>query len=196
MMAVTMKLLTPHVLATATALILSAASLPGATIYTAALSGANEVPAVVTSGSGSATLTLNGNSLGIAVNFSSLGSNDVAAHIHCCAVLGTNAPVALGFTGFPLGVTSGSFNATFDLLNPAVYTAAFLALYGGTATGAETALINGLNTGLTYVNIHTTLNPGGEIRGQVSATPEPGTWALFASGMVMVAGFVRRRRRG
>jgi len=38
--------------------------------------------------------------------------------------------------------------------------------HGGTAAGAEAALVGGLAAGQAYFNIHTSPFPGGEIRGQ------------------------------
>src|ERR1700730_13001718 len=89
--------------------------------FVANLSGANEVPAVVTPGTGLATVILDPTAQTLQVNatFNGLTSNDVAAHIHCCQPLGTNAGVATtvpAFPLFPLGVTSGTYtSAVFDL---------------------------------------------------------------------------------
>ena len=74
--------------------------------FTATLSGANEVPVVASPGTGLATVILDAaaQTLQINVTFSGLTSNTVAAHIHCCAPLGTNAGVATtvpAFPGFP-----------------------------------------------------------------------------------------------
>ena len=71
------------------------------------LSGANEVPPIVSPGTGQvrATLDAAANSLFLNVTFSGLLANTSAAHIHCCAPLGTNAGVATtvpAFPGFPL----------------------------------------------------------------------------------------------
>jgi hypothetical protein len=83
------------------------------------------------------------------------------------------------FPGFPLGVTSGNFNnQLFSLTNVAFYNPAFVTANGGTAASAEAALLAGMAAGQTYFNIHTTNNPGGEIRGQLAATPEPATFVL------------------
>jgi hypothetical protein len=57
---------------------------------------------------------------------------------------------------------------------------------------AEANFIAGLTSGRTYLNIHTSANPGGEIRGFV--VPEPMTISLLAMGLV-AAGFASRRRK-
>ena len=44
---------------------------------------------------------------------------------------------------------------------------------------------------LWYVNVHTSVHPGGEIRGQVTVVPEPATCLLLGAGLVP---FLRRRR--
>ncbi len=168
--------------------------------FVGSLAGANEVPTVDSPGTDSATVVLDPTAQTIQVNatFSGLTSNDVAAHIHCCAPLGTNAGVATtvpAFPGFPLGVTSGSYSsAVFDLTQPTIYNPAFVTLEGGTIPQAEAALIAGIEHGMTYLNIHTTNNPGGEIRGQLEPVPEPTTLVLWGT-MMAGLGMIRRRRR-
>src|ERR1700737_712587 len=117
------------------------------------LSGANEVPPVVTPGTGLATIILDPTAQTLQVNatFSGLTSNDTAAHIHCCAPLGTNAGVATtlpAFAGFPLGVTQGTFlSQLFSLTQSLIYNPAFVTLQGGTIPQAEAALIAGIEKG-------------------------------------------------
>jgi hypothetical protein len=178
-----------HKLAFSLALILSASAvqLNAGPIYAATLAGVNEVPPVISTATGSATLTLTGNLLQVTESFSGLiGGAAAAAHIHCCAPPGTNAGVAIPFVGFP-SATSGTYSNTFDLTLLATYLPAFVTGNGGTAASAEVALIAGLNSGNAYVNIHNATFPGGEIRGFVVAVPETGSVMLLGVGLIAMA---------
>jgi hypothetical protein len=166
------------------------------------LIGANEFPPVVSAGTGfgdfdldTTAQTLHGH-----IVFSGLTGTTTASHIHCCLaspfLMGVNAGVATAvpfFLGFPIGVTSGVYDLLVaDLTSPSFYNPAFVTAQGGLAN-AEAAFIAGLTSGRTYLNIHTTFAPGGEIRGFV-AVPEPMTISLLVLGLA-AAGFVSRRHR-
>jgi uncharacterized protein with beta-barrel porin domain len=135
----------------------------------------NESPPTNSSGSGTAIVILDpaANTMRVSVVFSGLTSGVTASHIHCCqATPGANANIGVAtttptFTGFPSGVTSGTYDNTFDLLQASSYNPAFISgplVPSHTAAGAATVLINGIQNSLTYLNIHTSNNPGGEIR--------------------------------
>jgi len=113
-------------------------------------SGANEVPAVTTSGSGTLTGSYDASTkvLQYNVSWTNLSGTATAAHFHGPAPAGQNATVVVPFTL----VNNGN---------------------AGTASGSTTltaAQETDLLAGNWYFNVHTAAHPGGEIRGQVSAT--------------------------
>jgi len=146
-------------------------------------------PADTSTATGLATIILDpaAQTIQIKATFSGLTSTDMAAHIHCCMPLGTNAGVATtvpAFPGFPLGVTSGTYTSVvFDLTQTTIYNPAFVTLQGGLPQ-AEAALINGIENGLAYFNIHTVNFPGGEIRAQLFPAPEPSSLVLLGSALL------------
>src|SRR5207253_3153330 len=136
------------------------------------LSGANESPPTNSPGGGSVTVVLDptAETIQILASFFGLTTLDTAAHIHCCQTTPGNPPTVgvattvPTFAGFPLGVTQGTYlSPVFSLEDSSFYNPAFVTMQGGLEQ-AETALIAGIENGLTYFNIHTSQNPGGEIR--------------------------------
>ncbi len=114
----------------------------------ALLDGGQEVPAVATGATGFALFNIDpvANNLSYYINYGGLGSAETAAHFHGTALPGTNAGVL-----FPLPAGS-----------PKV----------GTWNYPEAQEQNILD-GMLYVNIHTVVNGGGEIRGQIVSSVNP-----------------------
>jgi hypothetical protein len=108
------------------------------------------------------------------------------------AMVATTTPT---FPSFPLGVTSGTYNMTFDLTASSTYNPAFVTANGGTVASAESTLLAGLASGQTYLNIHTTNFGGGEIRGQLAVVPEPATWILTGAALAGLAAARRKKIR-
>ncbi|MQB01726.1 MAG: CHRD domain-containing protein [Actinobacteria bacterium] len=124
--------------------------------FVAPMSGDEEVPRVDTQASGVAKFKLREEGLVFKVNVANI-EDVVASHIHCGAV-GVNGPVGVTlFAGGPVSV-SGT-------LAEGVITAPDADNDCGW-TDLE-AVVTALESGDTYVNVHTVANPGGEIRGQV-----------------------------
>ena len=119
------------------------------------IDGLQQVPPNPSPGMGIGDVTLQPNGmLDFDIVFRGLLANEVAAHFHGAAMPGFNAPVL-----FPLPLGSPKIGSV-----------------GPLNAQQQTDLLNGL----WYVNIHSALFPGGEIRGQV--VPEPSSILLLAIG--------------
>lgn len=166
--------------------------------YTATLSGAAEAPPNASPGTGVTQVDIDvvAHTLRVQATFSGLIGNTTASHIHAATALpgvGT-AGVATqtpSFIGFPLGVTAGNFDNTFDLTLASSWNAAYITANGGTPASAEAAFAAALASGRAYLNIHSTFAPGGEIRGFLQPVPAPGAASLLALAGL---GALRRRR--
>lgn len=120
----------------------------GLSVFTATLNGANEKPTPVTTNArGSAIVTILGNQLSWKVDITTAIDNITAGHIH-------HAPID----------SAGGVRVNF---NPAATGTGFT----GTATEGSIAVADSIIAfivaGNAYVNIHTSANGAGEIRGQL-----------------------------
>ena len=173
-------------------------------MYFANLNGPSESPPNASPATGFTEVDFDivAHTLRVQVTFSGLLGPTTASHIHSPTALpgtGTSgvATQTPSFDGFPLGVTSGTYDHTFDTTLASTYNPAFVTADGGTPAGAEAALAASLPAGTAYLNIHTTVNPGGEIRGFLlpsAAVPEPASITLMAIGVLGLL-FARHRVR-
>jgi hypothetical protein len=149
-------MLRASMLATALTLCLATAASAATMQFKATLDGKSEVPANASAGYGDllATLDTVTKSLTYTLTFGGLSGPAGAAHFHGPAAAGANAGVAL-----PIGGKGPASPVT------------------GTATLTD-AQMKELESGKWYANVHTTANPGGEIRGQVVKAGNMATRAM------------------
>jgi hypothetical protein len=188
--------------AAASALFLLGNAIGLAQSYQAFLDGPSESPPNASPATGFAQVTIDLalHTLQIDVSFSGLTGTSTASHVHAPTTtpLSGTANVATqtpSFSGFPLGVTSGTYSHMFDTTQTSTWNSAYVTANGGTAAGAEAAFAQALADGKAYLNIHSTTFGGGEIRGFLLPVPEPATIALFVVGGAGLIVTARKSRR-
>jgi hypothetical protein len=143
-------------------LLVSAAQAQAQTItFTTTLHGGNEVPGVVTGSVGTSTVTWNVTTKTgtYRVDVYNMPVGTTASHIHVGAA-GVGGPVVINFT-VPVGGISNDYalSGTFGCSDVVARAAQGI----NSCDDFEQALL--LENA--YVNVHSTANPGGEIRGQL-----------------------------
>jgi hypothetical protein len=121
--------------------------------FTGTLTGSNEVPPVTTDATGTFTLDFDGSSVQYRLEVDSI-SNVTAAHIHSGAPGTTGPPRVTLFNGPTTGPMDGVLaEGTFSTAD---------------VTGVTfDALVQEMQDGNAYVNVHTTEYPDGLIRAQI-----------------------------
>jgi hypothetical protein len=148
--------------AAAAALLISAASASAqVTTLTATLNGGEETPIVLTGAVATVVVSVDPTARELAVELRAfnLPTGTTAGHIHI-APRGIAGPVVIDFP-IDRGVT-GDFNQSFRI--GAVQFHARPEIGINTLDDAIQAIV----AGNSYANIHTTANPGGEMRGQLT----------------------------
>jgi CHRD domain len=114
------------------------------------MSGDQEVPQKITPATGTLDVSYNKktNILKFTITWADLTGDPIGSHIHGTAPVGVNAPIRYDFTDALPKTVSGTFADSVEADGVAI---------------KEDSLLNGFY----YINIHTPLNPGGEIRGQI-----------------------------
>ena len=128
--------------ALAAGLLFSTAAMAATETFHATLTGAQQVPSVQTSATGSATVTIDTATRKATWSVTYSGLKPFAAHIHGPAPAGKNAGVMVPMKVGPSPITGSA-----------------------TLTAKQLATIE---AGDAYVNLHTATHKGGELRGQLT----------------------------
>jgi hypothetical protein len=129
-----------------------------ATDFDASLSGAEEDPPVTTSATGSATVSIEADQIVYHVETTDL-ENVLVSHIHVQEPGATTGPVRMNLCG--IGLTDVPVCATGDGV---LVDGSNDVTQGGISFDS---LVSAIRAGNAYVNVHTTQNQNGEIRGQL-----------------------------
>jgi len=117
--------------------LLAAGSLfAGPITYDVIMTGPGESPPNASPGTGFAVITIDTttNSLNIVSETFGLLSTTTASHIHCCIASPGATGVATqvpSFSGFPLGVTAGTYSMSFNMTQASSWNPAFITASGG-----------------------------------------------------------------
>ena len=140
-----------------------------ATIGTARMFGAQEVPVILTSGQGRFTFRLQRGKLFWELSYSGLSAAVTQAHIHV-GQTSVNGGIAIflcsNLPNPPAGTQAcpdspATISGTAEAGN-------VLAIAGqGLAAGDFQAVAAAMRNGVAYANVHTATFPGGEVRGQI-----------------------------
>jgi hypothetical protein len=134
-------------------------ALPAQIFFTANLDGSQENPAVTTTATGTGTFVLNADATELSYSITINGLTPTAAHFHN-APAGTNGNVVKNLS-FINNHATGVWKSS-DASQP-----------------FTDSLLSELLSGRLYVNVHTSANPGGEIRGQVMLSNPVGFTAML-----------------
>lgn len=166
-------------------------------VFTANLSGPAEAPPNGSPGTGFATVTFDLDlvTMRVEASFSGLLGTVTQAHTHgptLVPMAGTASVMTTlpSYVGFPLGVTSGVYDHTYDMTLASSYSAGFITANGGSIANALQSMVQAHVDGRAYFNIHTSAFGSGEIRGFFVPTPGAGA-AMLLGGALLGA---RRRR--
>lgn len=137
--------------------------------WTAKLSTGAELHDVVGSrafGSGAFASAVDGSKINFSVTVVNLSGAPSAAHIHGPASTSENAPVMITLCGpAPSALATCTFDADTNTMSISGTITSQLLFQAGVSAQD---FISTLDDGLAYVNVHTALNPAGEVRGQLT----------------------------
>ncbi len=137
--------------------------------FKATLTGFEEVPAISTAASGSfsAELSPDGTSITFTLTYSGLTAPATASHIHL-GQMGVNGGVIIFLCGGPTPACPAGTTTPATVTGTRTAANVVGPSSQGIAAGEFAEFVAALQAGVTYVNVHNSVFPGGEIRGQIN----------------------------
>jgi hypothetical protein len=135
------------------------------TTYVAQMNAANEKPAANSSpGTGTATFTVDSTqtTVNFVVTYTGLSAGSTLSHIHA-GTADVAGQVSVPFPQLVTGKTADTFSGSFTSAQVGAATGGTITIAKGDLAG----LINAMKAGNAYAQVHSSANPGGEIRGQI-----------------------------
>lgn len=137
--------------------------------FQAHLIGYNEVPSLNSPGHGDLTLTIGNGQLTWSLTYAGFVNQPAVAHVHV-GQPGVDGGVSFYFCGGPKPACPSSASGPVTITGTVMPSDILGPTAQGFAAGDLNSVVNAIEAGFTYANMHTSVFPAGEIRGQL----EPG----------------------
>jgi hypothetical protein len=137
--------------------------------FTAHLIGLNEVPSLNSPARGDLTLTVGNGQLTWSLTYADFVNQPTVAHVHV-GQPGVSGGVSFYFCGGPKPACPSSVSGPVTITGTVLPADIVGPTAQGFAAGDLNSVVKAIEAGFTYANMHTSVFPAGEIRGQL----EPG----------------------